>query len=98
MSTAIGQGIAIPHSRFPHRLLFRSAKLVIARSSLGVNFGAADGQKAHLFFMPCAQDTFTHVRMLAAIAKMLHIPGIKDQWMKAKNVGELKSLLAHWRV
>ena len=90
LSTAIGNGVAIPHSRFPHQLIYDKPKLIIARSSSGVNFGAPDGKKVHLFLMPCAPTQFVHFRMIAQIAKLLHIPNVLERFRNIKKKGDFK--------
>lgn len=79
LSTAMGNGIAVPHSRFPHQLMYRQPKLIFARSAAGVDFGAPDNKKVHLFFMPCAPTQYIHLRMMAQIAKLLHEPKLIEQ-------------------
>lgn len=46
-STAIGNGIAVPHVR---TMQARQFIIAFARSTLGVDFDSADGKPAHLFF------------------------------------------------
>lgn len=88
--TVIGQGVAIPHSRFPNSRIFRQPSLIIARSVCGVDFGSGDGQKVHLMFMPCAPTPYMHMRMLAQIAKLIHIPNVIHRFI---NTTEKRHIL-----
>jgi len=56
-SSAIGNGLAIPHVRSPDT---RSLTLVIARSREGVWFDPPDGQPTHLFFGIAAPNWKDH--------------------------------------
>lgn len=92
-STAIGNGVAIPHSRFPHQMIYKMPRLIIARSTAGVDFSPSDHQRIHLFFMPCAPTQFIHLRMMAQIAKLLHSPNFIEKMKKAKNKNEILSII-----
>ena len=79
--TGIPGGIAIPHCRSPHVL---APSLGFARLAGGVDFGAADGEKANLVFMiaaPAGADDF-HLKLLAKLARGL---------MKPEFTGALRS-------
>ena len=79
--TGIPGGIAIPHCRSPHVL---APSLGFARLTGGVDFGAADGEKANLVFMiaaPAGADDF-HLKLLAKLARGL---------MKPEFTGALRS-------
>lgn len=88
--SVITRGVAIPHSRFPNDRLFPKAGLIIARSACGIDFGAAGGHKVHLMFVPCAPTPYMHMRMLAQIAKMLHIPNLITRF---RNTTEKRHIL-----
>ncbi len=90
LSTAVGQGVAIPHARIPTQLLFKDPRIIFARVSLGVDFDAPDKQKVHLFFMPCSPTEYVHVRLLAKISKLLHIPNVIEQ---LKNITKTKDVM-----
>jgi nitrogen PTS system EIIA component len=69
MSTALNQGIAVPH---PRELLLRGQtdKVVIAFPKSPIDFGALDGQPVHtLFFLFSSQDK-KHLHLLAKIAHL----------------------------
>jgi len=75
-STAIGQGIAIPHAKSDS-----VAKLVAAfgLSKKGVDFDSLDGEKVNIFFLLVApQDSAgPHLKALARISRLL-----KDKYFR----------------
>jgi len=71
MTTAIGDGIAIPHPRQPETTLPRKALTVVGRSSQGVDFGSLDGQPTHLFFLLCAPSDKIHLQLMARLTRLL---------------------------
>jgi len=85
ISTAVGQGVALPHPRSPHQLLFKEPHIIIAKLNCGVDFDAADKQRADLFFMPCAPSEHVHVRLMAKISKLLHVPGMIKRLRNLKD-------------
>jgi len=74
LSTAIGNGVAIPHPRHPSYKLFKGPKIIIMRSKEGVEYAAPDRKPIRIFFMVCAPSEFIHLRLLAKIAKLLKFP------------------------
>ena len=93
LSTAVGNGIAIPHPRHPDPELFTKPNIVIGRSKKGVDFSSPDGKKVHLFFMTCAPTVFVHLRLLAKISKLLQIEGVIDRFMQASQSDEIIRML-----
>ncbi len=67
-STALGQGVAVPHCRF-----HGSSKLLVAIGLCpqGVDFGAEDGQPVKVFFVVVSPNNAAveHLKCLAAISK-----------------------------
>jgi PTS system nitrogen regulatory IIA component len=77
-STAIGEGIAIPHGRLPG---LRGVVAGFARSTPGVDFDSVDKQPTHLFFVLVAPDDAAamHLKALARISRLL-----KDKEFRAR--------------
>ncbi len=77
-STAIGQGIGIPHGKSEN-----ISKLIAAfgLSRSGVNFDSLDGEQVYLFFLLLApQDSAgPHLKALARISRLL-----KDKYFREK--------------
>jgi len=93
LSTAIGNSIAIPHPRHPSPDLFVEAKLVILLSKKGVDCDAPDKRPVHIFFMPCAPNEHTHIRLLARISKFFHMPNVIEKLMQAETKDEVIQIL-----
>lgn len=93
LSTAVGQKVAIPHPRYPSQELFRENKIVIAVAKEGVDYGAPDKNRVHLFFMICALSEPIHIRLLAVISKLIRAPETVDKFIKAESKEEVMRLL-----
>lgn len=80
-STAIGDGIAIPHGRVPN---IDNVVAGFARSAGGVDFDSVDRKPTHLFFVLLAPDDAAalHLKALARISRLL-----KDQDFRQRLVG-----------
>jgi PTS system nitrogen regulatory IIA component len=88
-STAIGQGIAIPHGKceFVKKLV---GCLGISRR--GINFDSLDGEPAYIFFMLIAplDSAGPHLKALARISRLLKDKFIRDS---LKSVKDEKAIL-----
>jgi PTS system nitrogen regulatory IIA component len=88
-STAIGQGIAIPHGKCDS-----VTKLVgaLGVSKQGINFDSLDGEPAHIFFLLVAplDSAGPHLKALARISRLL-----KDKYFREnlKTVKDDKAIL-----
>lgn len=76
-STAIGEGIAIPHVRSPLVLPGSSATCLVCYLAQGVAFGAADGLPVDTVFALLSPTVHGHLRILARLAAALHDPGFR---------------------
>jgi PTS system nitrogen regulatory IIA component len=70
-STALGEGVAIPHPRRPLPYAIAEPLLVVARTSQGIAFGAPDGRLTNLFFFTASQDDRHHLHVLARLFRMI---------------------------
>lgn len=93
LSTAIGNSIAIPHARHPSPELFVESKVVILLSKEGIDCDAPDRKPVCIFFMPCAPQEHTHIRLLARISKLFHMPGVVEKLMNAETKNEVIQIL-----
>src|SRR5690606_1272580 len=91
-STGIGAGVAIPHAFSPK---IDRVIAVFGRSCEGIDFEAIDNVPVRfivLFVVP--QDQYhTHIRTLAAIAKMLTNGQVRDRLRHAKDVEDILAVL-----
>ena len=88
-STAIGQGIAIPHGKCDC-----TKKIIgcLGVSKKGINFDSLDGELAYIFFLLLApiDSAGPHLKALARISRLL-----KDKYVREnlKSVKDDKSML-----
>ncbi len=71
ISTAIGNGIALPHLRKPSNKIINEPKIVIGISSKGINYDSSDGKPTHIFFLILSDSEVVHLRILSKIASVL---------------------------
>ncbi|MFH1383459.1 MAG: PTS sugar transporter subunit IIA [Candidatus Omnitrophota bacterium] len=83
----------MPHARNPRVGLFTKPRIVMGRFPHGVDFGAPDGEKVFLFFLICPTNAFVHMRLLAKIAKMLHVPNIIQRFKEASGKTDIIRIL-----
>jgi len=72
-STAIGDGIAIPHVRNPVLLHVRPA-VALCFLEQPIAFGALDGKPVGILFVIVAPTSRTHLRLLSRLSAALHDP------------------------
>jgi PTS system nitrogen regulatory IIA component len=91
-STAVGNGIAIPHGKLDD--LDRMV-LTFGRSGRGIDFNAPDGKPCHLFFMVLAADGAAgrHLGLLGHIARLGRDDTFRTCVMQAKSKTELWDIL-----
>lgn len=87
-TTAIGEGVAIPHGRMPG---VQRVCGIFARSPQGVSFDSLDGGLTYLFFLLVAPEDSTadHLKALARISRLLKDTGFRARLMKEKTREEI---------
>ena len=70
-STALSNGLAIPHPRQPMPYVCAEPLICIARLSRGVAFGAPSHNLTRLFFLICCHDDRHHLHVLARLMRIL---------------------------
>lgn len=87
-STALGEGVAVPHCRIPH--CARTLGVLISLSD-GIDFDAPDGKPVDLVFVLIvpAHSTDEHLQLLAHLASLFNEPAFRQSLRKARNNGEL---------
>lgn len=91
-STAIGDGIAIPHGKL--KGLTRIIG-VFGRSLKGVDFESLDGKPTQLFFVLAAPEDSAslHLKALARVSRLLKDAGFRERLLKAPDAGEVYRLI-----
>ena len=77
-STAVGDGIAIPHPRHPVVLPIGKAMLNLCFLEHPVDFGAADRQPVHTLFVLISPTIRVHLQMLARISFLLRDASFRE--------------------
>lgn len=91
-STAIGDGIAIPHGK----LRGVSEILgVFGRHLKGVDFESLDGRPTHLFFLLVApEDSMSlHLKALARVSRLFKDASFRERLVNAKDAQEMYRLI-----
>ena len=91
-STAIGDGIAIPHGKL------RGANKIIGafgRHREGVDFESLDGNPTHLFFVLVAPEDSAslHLKALARVSRLLKDDGFRARLLEGVDSGEIFRLI-----
>lgn len=84
-STAIGDGIAIPHLRVPlfTQVIRPSVTLFFLENS--VDFHSLDGLTVNILFTPLAPTQKTHLHLLSKLGFLLKNTSFKNALLKQKN-------------
>jgi PTS system nitrogen regulatory IIA component len=92
-STAIGEGVAIPHGK-----LGAVGEIVacLGRATKGVDFDSMDGQPTFLFFVLVAPESSTgaHLKALARISRVFKDPEFRRRLMAASDAESMYSVVA----
>jgi nitrogen PTS system EIIA component len=75
-STAVGNGIAIPHPRFPVILPPTPETLSLCFLDHPVDFGALDGKPVNVLFVLISSTVNNHLRLLSRLAFALQDPQV----------------------
>ena len=87
-TTAMGDGIAIPHARSESRARVLA---VFGRSRAGVDFDSLDGQPTHLFFLLVApgREGSAHLLLLARLSRLLGTEAFRSRLRNVQSTDEL---------
>ncbi|HUK40018.1 MAG TPA: PTS sugar transporter subunit IIA [Candidatus Acidoferrales bacterium] len=92
-TTAIGEGVAIPHGKLPG---VDKVVGVFARSPEGIDFASLDGAPTYLFFMLIAPEDAAadHLKALARISRLLKDTAFRNRLMKGQTQQEIFEIIA----
>ncbi len=92
-STAIGEGVAIPHGK-----LSAVGEIVacLGRATAGVEFDSMDGHPTYLFFVLVAPESSTgaHLKALARISRVFKDPEFRKRLLAAPDAEAMYSVVA----
>jgi fructose-specific phosphotransferase system IIA component len=92
ISTAIGEGVAIPHARCQG---VEGLFIIFARSQTGVEFDSLDGEPVFLFVTiigPKDRDR-DQLKILSRTARLLKHPDFRTKFLRAKSEEEALALV-----
>ena len=91
-STAIGDGIAIPHGKLGG---LQGVIGLFARHIAGVDFDSLDGGPTRLFFLLVAPEESVgqHLKALARVSRLLKDRGFRDRLLEAPDQKEIYRLI-----
>ncbi|MBF0122684.1 MAG: PTS sugar transporter subunit IIA [Candidatus Omnitrophica bacterium] len=92
-STAIGQGIAIPHGKTD---CVDNLVAGLAVSKRGIDFDALDGEPAYIFFLLAAPSDSAgpHLKALARVSRLLKDKYFRESLKSAKDKKEILELVS----
>lgn len=96
MSTAIGQGIAVPHLISS---LCGSLQLAVGRAEAGIDFRSLDRRPVILIFVLLAPESQreAYLESLAGIARLFREPGAIERALSARSPEELVTVLKKYQ-
>lgn len=92
-STAIGEGVAIPHCKMKG---IKDPVVMLAVSTKGVNFHSLDGKPSHLFFLVASSpdNPSLNLQILAAIAHLVRkANSLLKKILETKNISEILEII-----
>ncbi|MDD5556513.1 MAG: PTS sugar transporter subunit IIA [bacterium] len=84
-STALADGVAIPHPRAPLAGMIKKPRLVMGLSWKGVDFESFDGRPTHVVVLLCTPRLDEHLRILARLSRLLRNPRMRVALCRAKD-------------
>lgn len=88
-STGIGEGIAIPHVRYPIALHTPRPFLMLCFLERAVEFGAIDGRPVRVLFCLLSPTIRGHLALLSRLAFVLRDPGFKEAVLREASRDEI---------
>ncbi len=91
-STALGDGVAIPHGKLPG---IKRVFAAFARSRQGVDFHSLDGGPTNLFFLLVAPEDSAgaHLKALARISRLLKDASFRQRLLDAPDAAALYEII-----
>lgn len=84
-STGLGEGIAIPHARYPVVTHIPSPIVAISFLDKPVDYGSIDGKPVSCLFTLISPTVRSHLAMLSRTAHVLKDAGVKNALVAQKN-------------
>ncbi len=88
-STGIGEGIALPHPRYPMVLPVPHPFITLCFLEQPIPFAVADGQPVHTLFALVCPNVRLHLGMLARLSCALRDPGLREAVRRQSPADEI---------
>ena len=88
-STAVGDGVAIPHPRSPILLRVPTALVTLCFLETPIDFGALDGKPVQVLFSTISPTTRAHLHLLSLLAFALRDPAFKECLVRRAGAAEI---------
>ena len=88
-TTAVGDGVAVPHPRSPILLRVPTALVTLCFLETPIDFGALDGKPVHVLFSVISPTTRAHLHLLSMLAFALRDPGFKECLVRRAGAEEI---------
>ena len=83
--TALGNGVALLHPRRPQPSLLGESFLALGVTASGIPFGGPRGVLTDIFFLIGSAEDSGHLRLLARMSRLLHLPDLLDNLRNAES-------------
>ena len=93
-STGLGDGIAIPHARYPVVTHIPHVLVSICFLEEPVDYGAIDGKPVNCLFTLISPTVRRHLKMISRIAYTLKNPQVKEVLLKQSSRDEILNTIA----
>ena len=95
-STAIMDGVAIPHPRSSMEKYVNEPTLVLAISKRGIHFESEDGKPTNLFFLICANTIDIHLKVMARLSRLLRSPKFRHELIISETFEKVREVFMEW--
>ena len=92
-STALADGVAIPHPREPLKGIIKKPRIVLGLSWHGVDFESFDGKPTHAVALLCTPGLDLHLQLLARLTGLLRDARLRVSLCRAKDGKEVVNIL-----
>ena len=88
-TTAVGDGVAVPHPRSPILLRVPTALVTLCFLETPIDFGALDGKPVQVLFSTISPTTRAHLHLLSLLAHAVRDPDFKECLIRRAGAAEI---------
>ena len=94
LSTAVGNGIAIPHPRRPLMQKAEDQRIYVCYLKDTIDMNAPDSRRVHVLFILLTNNTQYHIRSLSELAKLFRSPEFRKELESHPSEDQLLDAIA----